>query len=852
MAFSWQESVKPAGTQDIQCDIEYLDKSYIHVYLDGAETSAFTWTSSTNIRLNSPLSAETVVLLIRKTEREYLYIEFASGAPFIEVNVDTQNKQFLHLAQELVEGRAIEGFYGDISFNGYRITNVGNPVAAADAANKGYVDTTVQNEASVRAAADAALSSTINSNFQRTLRVPESSVNILPTVGARKDKLLGFNSLGNPVAVLPESGSAADVLLDLASNVEGMGASLVAVTDGETVQEKLYKTELGTDSLRDSVTPGTLDTLLNSTAAGVVNLKEKKVVIPPGEFTAKRYLRNRGISADDHALEDFSLLGQGSRSTVLKMPSNGIGDHIYTDYMKRGYIGKLTLDNTDLPPGTTQANSKNGQVWVRYAEDFHFDDLVYKGGDVLSHCLGTCKNVLSTNIKVDYQYRYPSGYSKSPLIVGDFSEKCMFIGGYVRSVSPDGAVTYVGDLADNDQANDTKWAFINLLGLPYATRANANACMWQEGEDAPSNAHFIGMNYYGNGIGHGVSQQSTGTDIGCTFRENQVRSVWSSGRYVSLGCQFIDNKGLNTGGAAASNLLGAIHVDNGRGTFSMGDFFSGNLRDVQDLTGGTAHSYNTIHLTNNRHSAPIALYSGGNALHLGVVNSQLTEGSTVFSGNNRVHTAIVATHSVGSLGQFGNGSAQTVTDVIGCTLVSDGTDTTAITQANLGVINLNRCVIRDYTSGVLSSSSTTPANVTYEKCTFVNVTFTATDLAAKYIGCSFVSCTNAPNTLGLNFAADSFFRPSTARCEVTVAAGGTYTFPSWVMEGRGVYTIKIGGRGSDNHCAEFRISKGSAANNGTVTAIFESTAGKFSISWAGGALPTITFVDAGTYTVKLG
>ena len=140
MAFSWQESVKPAGTQDIQCDIEYLDKSYIHVYLDGVETSAFTWTSSTNIRLNSPLSAETAVLLIRKTEREYLYIEFASGAPFIEVNVDTQNTQLLHLAQELVEGRYIEGFYGDINMHRYRITNLGDPVDAMDAAHKQYVD----------------------------------------------------------------------------------------------------------------------------------------------------------------------------------------------------------------------------------------------------------------------------------------------------------------------------------------------------------------------------------------------------------------------------------------------------------------------------------------------------------------------------------------------------------------------------------------------------------------------------------------------------------------------------------------------------------------------------------------
>lgn len=165
MAFSWQEQIKLAGTQDIQCDIEYLDKSYIHVYLDGVETTGYTWTSSTNIRLNTALAASTTVLLIRKTEREYLYIEFASGSPFIEVNVDSQNTQFLHLAQELVEGRAIPGFYGTISMNGYRITDLANPINAQDAATKSYVDAAdtllgqrIDAEAATRKAADDALS----------------------------------------------------------------------------------------------------------------------------------------------------------------------------------------------------------------------------------------------------------------------------------------------------------------------------------------------------------------------------------------------------------------------------------------------------------------------------------------------------------------------------------------------------------------------------------------------------------------------------------------------------------------------------------------------------------------------
>lgn len=165
MAFSWQEQIKSAGTQDIQCDIEYLDKSYIHVYLDGVETTRYTWTSSTNIRLNTALAASTTVLLIRKTGREYLYIEFASGSPFIEVNVDSQNTQFLHLAQELVEGRAIPGFYGTISMNGYRITDLANPINAQDAATKAYADAAdtllgqrIDAEAATRKAADDALS----------------------------------------------------------------------------------------------------------------------------------------------------------------------------------------------------------------------------------------------------------------------------------------------------------------------------------------------------------------------------------------------------------------------------------------------------------------------------------------------------------------------------------------------------------------------------------------------------------------------------------------------------------------------------------------------------------------------
>lgn len=140
MALSWSELNYPAGTTNIDVNIDYLDKSYIYLYLDNVLTTAYTWASDTVIQLDSALAASTDVLIVRRTDKEFLYIMFAEGAAFIRENIDTQNTQFLHLAQELTEGRSVEGFYGDLSMNGFRITNLGAGVNPGDAVNKGQFD----------------------------------------------------------------------------------------------------------------------------------------------------------------------------------------------------------------------------------------------------------------------------------------------------------------------------------------------------------------------------------------------------------------------------------------------------------------------------------------------------------------------------------------------------------------------------------------------------------------------------------------------------------------------------------------------------------------------------------------
>lgn len=73
--------------------------------------------------------------------------------------------------------------------------------------------------------------------LNRTLRVPEiTGVNLLPPASMRANKLLAFNSAGQPITVLPESGSASDVLIELAKPT---GAGLVGALDGRTVQDWL-------------------------------------------------------------------------------------------------------------------------------------------------------------------------------------------------------------------------------------------------------------------------------------------------------------------------------------------------------------------------------------------------------------------------------------------------------------------------------------------------------------------------------------------------------------------------------------------------------------------------------------
>lgn len=172
------------------------------------------------------------------------------GKFFAEVHEDAFDKLTMLIQQvgsmfrlALRKPSSIANWYDAV--NNY-IRNLRDPRDPQDAATKNYVD------------------SLADTNLSKTLRVPEQ-INELPNAAFRANKMPAFDSQGNAIVVTPPSGSASDVLLQLASTEDGKGDALIGMKQplasavSRTVHDKL----LETISIRDfgAIGDGTLHPL---------------------------------------------------------------------------------------------------------------------------------------------------------------------------------------------------------------------------------------------------------------------------------------------------------------------------------------------------------------------------------------------------------------------------------------------------------------------------------------------------------------------------------------------------------------------------------------------------------------
>lgn len=156
---------------------------------------------------------------------------------------------------------------------GNRIANLAPPKFGSDSANKDYVDNSIKD---------------IDS---KTLRVKDKPINALPNTEQRANKILAFDDNGQPITVLPESGSASDVLIELGKPT---GASVVFTQNGNSIQENIEpnkiicgrgKKEISTHDIQQWVDN------IKSTNSGYF-------VFPAGNYSIKEVTEDSIISID--------------------------------------------------------------------------------------------------------------------------------------------------------------------------------------------------------------------------------------------------------------------------------------------------------------------------------------------------------------------------------------------------------------------------------------------------------------------------------------------------------------------------------------------------------------------------
>ena len=325
-------------------------------------------------------AALAVVRIYRNTPAQNPLYLFATGIPMLPKYIDGNNKQLLYALQE-----------GLLQFRQTQET-------AEEALRRAEAAELAALAAQLSAAQQAA-------DMRRTVRVPTGDPEIptLPPVAARRGKVMGFNTAGEPVGVLPASGSGTELALDLADTLTpGKGIGMIGAY-GETLQavlDRLRRRVVFSKMIADGTSAG-LGT--DNTAVFQSELSALRpgdiYITPPGycvithalcpsvrdvhfEFTATRFILKSGFDPLDRemlrfgTLTDCHVAGFYTDGNVANVP-----DAPLTSDLRYGRVLNWRLGNFSTRTRFTNLSMVNSQYcgaqWGSNIKDIVLDGIYY-------------------------------------------------------------------------------------------------------------------------------------------------------------------------------------------------------------------------------------------------------------------------------------------------------------------------------------------------------------------------------------------------------------------------------------------------------------------------------------------
>ena len=146
MAESYKEYIGDGTTHQFAVPFPYIDKSHVHLYIDGVEDTTFTWITSGTIQATTIPAYGSLVIVRRETPSDERLVDFTDTSMLQEGTLDRDSQQNFYRMQEIVDFDEDKLTY-DPYIPGYdaksrRIVNVADPVNSNDAVNKAYYEGT--------------------------------------------------------------------------------------------------------------------------------------------------------------------------------------------------------------------------------------------------------------------------------------------------------------------------------------------------------------------------------------------------------------------------------------------------------------------------------------------------------------------------------------------------------------------------------------------------------------------------------------------------------------------------------------------------------------------------------------